>query len=101
ETASIPSAAGVANDAEKPGAPVAAGKGAEVAERTHRCFLQHVFGIVLVVYQPACQAARGLEVRQHDIVEALGSPRCAYRSIRLVIHGRTPTVCLTPCSRVG
>lgn len=64
-----PLEARVTNNAQEPGAAIPAGKGPEIAKRTQRCLLHGVFGIVLVMQQPAGQAERGPKVRHHDLVK--------------------------------
>src|SRR5262249_12469359 len=60
-----PSTAAVSNDSEKPRPPVPAGKRPKVPKRAERRFLHHIFRVVLVTNEPACQSTPGVEVREH------------------------------------
>ena len=64
-----PAVTGIPDDPQEPGAAVATGKGAEVAERPQGRILHGVLGVVLISREPPSEPARRTEMRQHDIVE--------------------------------
>jgi hypothetical protein len=87
-SATPPVGADIPNDSEKPGPAVAASKCSEVSKRPERRLLHDIFGVVLVPHQPARQPIGRVEVRDNDVVKALGESECCPRS-KFIIHGES------------
>jgi hypothetical protein len=78
---------GVANNSEKPGTPVPAGKCSKISKGLQRRLLHDIFRIVLIPHQPASQPVGVLEMGKDDIFKTLAYRGCGRRSTDCVTHG--------------
>src|SRR4029077_7012224 len=65
-----PCVAGVAHNCEKPSARISAVEAAKKPEGTQVCLLYHVFRVLLVPRQPACEVVGGVQVRQNGLFKS-------------------------------
>ena len=67
EAVAAPVTTAVANNSEKPGPPIAAGKCPKVSKGPQRRLLHGIFRIVLIPHEPARQPMGGVEMGQDDL----------------------------------
>src|SRR5262249_20696379 len=65
-----PRVTSVANNREQPGSALATAIATEKPESSQICLLHGIFGILIVVHQPARQIVSGRQMRQHHFLEA-------------------------------
>ena len=77
DAAAVPLAADVAYDAKEPRTSVPADECVEIADSPQRRLLNSILGILLIAEERARQAMRGIQMRQHDVLEAVSHvPEC-------------------------
>src|SRR6185503_16848176 len=69
QAAAPPGRAGVADDAQKPRAAIAAPESTEIAKGAQRGFLDNVCRVLFIPSQIGSEAKGRVEVRDHDLVE--------------------------------
>src|SRR5262245_36266996 len=81
-----PAGADIADDGEKPRASVSTGERPKVTKGAKRCFLHHVFRVVLVPNEPARQPSRRVEVGQNRVLEGVTGTNLRRSTTVVPIH---------------